>query len=121
MQNQKLKWRKHTYARENIEIHFFNTNKKNIIKIIYRLYNIFMSLPQNEINTNDVIQSWLTVPSQSIPINFGSTINFDISTIGKINEMYLIFNMFSITGITPVCLFPVMATFFRWFTMINYM
>ena len=34
MQNQKLKWRKHTDAQENIEIHFFNTNKKNIIKII---------------------------------------------------------------------------------------
>ena len=53
-----------------------------------------MSLLQNEINTNDVIQSWLTVPSQSI-LTFGSTIDFDISTIGKINEMYLIFNMSS--------------------------
>ena len=79
-----------------------------------------MSLPQNEINTNDVIQSWLTVPSQSIP-TFGTTFNFDISTIGKINEMYLIFNMSSITGITPVGLFPVMATSFRLFTTINYM
>ena len=79
-----------------------------------------MSLPQNEINTNDVIHSWLTVPSQSIP-TFGTTFNFDISTIGKINEMYLIFNMSSITGITPVGLFPVIATSFRWFTMINYM
>ena len=34
--------------------------------------------------------------------------------------MYLIFNMSSITGITPVGLFPVMATSFRWITTINY-
>ena len=77
-----------------------------------------MSLAQNEINTNDVTQSWITVPSQSIP-TFGSTINFDVSTLGKINEMYLIFNMGPITGITAVGLFPVMATSFRWFTSIN--
>ena len=68
-----------------------------------------LSLRPNEINTNDVTQSWLTVPSQSIP-TWGSIINFDVSSIGKINEIYVVFNMGQVTGISPVGLFPCMCS-----------
>ena len=78
-----------------------------------------LSLRPNEINTNDVTQSWLTVPSQSIP-TWGSIINFDVTTIGKINEIYVVFNMGQVTGITQVGLFPCMCSSFKWFTNVNY-
>ena len=78
-----------------------------------------LSLRPNEINTNDVTQSWLTVPSQSIP-TWGSIINFDVTTIGKINEIYVVFNMGPVTGITASGLFPCMVSSFKWFTNVNY-
>ena len=78
-----------------------------------------LSLRPNEINTNDVTQSWLTVPSQSIP-TWGSIINFDVTTIGKINEIYVVFNMGPVTGITAVNQYPCMVSSFKWFTNVNY-
>ena len=78
-----------------------------------------LSLRPNEINTNDVTQSWLTVPSQSIP-TWNSIINFDVSTIGKIQEIYVVFNMGPVTGITASGLFPCMISSFKWFTNVNY-
>ena len=78
-----------------------------------------LSLRPNEINTNDVTQSWLTVPSQTVP-TWNSIINFDVSTIGKIQEIYVVFNMGPVTGIVPVGLFPCMISSFKWFTNVNY-
>ena len=78
-----------------------------------------LSLRPNEINNNDVTQSWLTVPSQSIP-TWGSIINFDVTTIGKINEIYVVFNMGPVTGITAVNQYPCMVSSFKWFTNVNY-
>ena len=78
-----------------------------------------LSLRPNEINTNDVTQTWLTVPSQSIP-TWNSIINFDVTTIGKINEIYVVFNMGPVTGISASGLFPCMVSSFKWFTNVNY-
>ena len=78
-----------------------------------------LSLRPNEINTNDVTQSWLTVPSQSIP-TWGSIINFDVTTIGKINEIYVVFNMGPVTGITAVGQYPCLCSSFKFFTNVNY-
>ena len=78
-----------------------------------------LSLRSNEINTNDVIQTWLTVPSQSVA-TWNSIINFDVTTIGKINEIYVVFNMGPVTGISPSGLFPCMCSSFKWFTNVNF-
>ena len=78
-----------------------------------------LSLRSNEINTNDVIQTWLTVPSQSVA-TWNSIINFDVTTIGKINEIYVVFDMGPVTGISPSGLFPCMCSSFKWFTNVNF-
>lgn len=68
-----------------------------------------LSLKQNEINMNDVTQSYLNIPSNSTG-SWGSIVNFDITNIGKIQEIYLLFNLGSILGINPVGNFPCLCS-----------
>ena len=79
-----------------------------------------LALKQNEININDVTQSYITIPSTSTA-GWGSIVNFDITNIGsKIQECYLLFNLGPITGITPVGNYPCLCSSFKWFTSISY-
>ena len=52
-----------------------------------------------EINQNNVTQTWLKINSNSTP-TFNSIVAFDINQLGRINELCLLFNMSSITGVT---------------------
>ena len=78
-----------------------------------------LALKQNEININDVTQSYITVPSNSTP-SWGSIINFDITNVGKIQECYLLFNLSGISGITPINNYPCLCSSFKWYTSISY-
>ena len=78
-----------------------------------------LTLKQNEININDVTQSYITVASNGTP-GWGSIVNFDLTNVGKIQECYLLFNLGPITGITPVNNYPCLCSSFKWFTSISY-
>ena len=74
-----------------------------------------------EINQNNVTQTWLNINSNSVS-SFNSIVTFDINQIGKINELYLLFNMSAITGVTGYSALNVPAPIsaFKWFTNVTY-
>ena len=74
-----------------------------------------------EINQNNVTQTWLNINSNSTP-TFSSIVTFDINQLGKINELYLLFNMSSITGVTgnSALSVPAPISAFKWYTSITY-
>ena len=74
-----------------------------------------------EINQNNVTQTWLNINSNSVA-SFNSIVTFDINQLGKINELYLLFNMSSITGVTgnSVLTVPAPISAFKWFTNVTY-
>ena len=74
-----------------------------------------------EINQNNVTQTWLNINSNSTA-TFNSIVTFDINQLGKINELYLLFNMSSITGVTgnSALSVPAPISAFKWFTNVTY-
>ena len=74
-----------------------------------------------EINQNNVTQTWLNINSNSTP-TFNSIVTFDINQLGKINELYLLFNMSAITGVTAnsALSIPAPISAFKWFTNVTY-
>ena len=79
------------------------------------------NLKPYEINQNNVIPTWLNINSNSIA-SFNSIVTFDINQVGKINELYLLFNMSSITGVTANAVLsqPAPISAFKWFTNVTY-
>ena len=74
-----------------------------------------------EINQNNVTQTWLNINSNSVA-SFNSIVTFDINQLGKINELYLLFNMSSITGVTgnSALSIPAPVSAFKFFTNVTY-
>ena len=74
-----------------------------------------------EINQNNVTQTWLNINSNSVA-SFNSIVTFDINQIGKISELYLLFNMSAITGVTgnSALSVPAPISSFKFFTNITY-
>ena len=74
-----------------------------------------------EINENNVTQTWLNIKSNSTA-TFNSIVTFDINQVGKINELYLLFNMSAITGVTgnSALSVPAPISSFKWFSTVTY-
>ena len=79
------------------------------------------NLKPYEINQNNVIPTWLNINSNSVA-SFNSIVTFDINQLGKINELYLLFNMGPITGViaNAVLSQPAPISAFKWFTNVTY-
>ena len=79
------------------------------------------SLKPYEINSNNVTQTWININSNSVP-NFNSIVTFDVNQLGKVQEIYVLFNMSAITGVTgvPAQFLPCPVSAFKFFTTVNY-
>ena len=78
------------------------------------------NLKQYELNNTNVTTQWVNIPSLSTP-SFGGICNFDINCIGKIEEVYAIFNLSAISGCTQTLnTSPIICTGFKFFSTTNY-
>ena len=79
------------------------------------------NLKPYEINQNNVTPTWLNINSNSVA-SFNSIVTFDINQLGKINELYLLFNMGPIIGViaNAVLSQPAPISAFKWFTNVTY-
>ena len=79
------------------------------------------NLKPYEINQNNVTPTWLNINSNSIA-TFNSIVTFDINQLGKINELYLLFNMSPISGVVAnsALSIPAPISAFKWFTNVTY-
>ena len=78
------------------------------------------NLKQYELNNTNITTQWITISSLSTP-SFGGICNFDINCIGKIEEVYAVFNLSGISGCTQTLnTNPIIASGFKFFSTINY-
>ena len=78
------------------------------------------NLKQYELNNTNITTQFINIPSLSAP-SFGGLVNFDINCIGKIEEVYAVFNLSAISGCTQTLnTTPIIASGFKFFSSINY-